>query len=363
MTLTKVKEVTKESALGLKSFAQINGSPDQKIFSDPDFDWQFMQPSQMVGDGVSGCWALYQDDNCVGLSLGARTPFWINGNVKIGLWHQSWYGSPDFPTSGFELVTRQMGLNSVISSIGQSIESANVLQTLRPNSWFETRRLFKVIDSSATMELMIDKSNGVRNFLKLHSKRIKNASSGSCQKITIFDDEYNNTWDHFRKSISFSTNRTKEYMNWRYANHPIFQYCMVKVETIEGVVYYVWREETVGDLSIKVGRICEVIGSSPAAIKKSFPLVYPIWKEQGLAFVDFYCTHGATVGNLYEVGMQVVVPVPDFDLPRLFAPLDIEFRKTLNVQIVANKDNAGSWLYHPEKFYITKGDANQDRPT
>ena len=59
--------------------------------------------------------------------------------------------------------------------------------------------------------------------------------------------------------------------------------------------------------------------------------------------------------------MRQIVTLEEFDLPRLFAPLADDFRKTINLSVIVTQENDKPWLYDMNKWLVTKGDGNQDR--
>jgi hypothetical protein len=66
---------------------------------------------------------------------------------------------------------------------------------------------------------------------------------------------------------------------------------------------------------------------------------------------------------LIEGGMRPTITLADFDLARLFAPLQADIRKRLNFTYYIRKDLFNPNLFQYHKTLFTKGDTNQDRPT
>ena len=179
--------------------------------------------------------------------------------------------------------------------------------------------------------------------------------------IDEFGTHYDRLWAVFRSDVTFGTNRSASYMNWRYVRHPYFQYQRRLFESPAGAAYIVWREEPVTGHEKCVARVCEAIGS-PAALADAVPVLYQHLADRPVAFADFFGAHASVLAGLRAGGMRPVITVPPFDLPRLFSPLAPDVRKTLNFAISLSADCPAIDLYAHDKMYLTKGDTNQDRP-
>lgn len=324
------------------------------------FQWQFIRAAELFGDGDDpGTWLYVKDQRAVSLHLGAKARFWVNGHASSGIWVHDLYIDPNAEVTGPSLAWRQVNENGLIAVCGIGIPSAIIHHAKFPSVWIELRRLFGVIDAAKTGRMMTTSAPGSRALIRIF-RRVKKPRQITGHRVEEFSSEYEKTWKQVRNTISFCTDRTAQYMTWRYMNDPYFKYETRRYETPAGPAYFVWRREQVSEFEETVARICEVIGSR-SALACAYPAVHSELKMSGVAFCDFYCTHEETMAGLMEGGMKHAVTLSDFDVPRLFQPFAFEISKTINFNLSVTKENAGSWLYRTGGFYITKGDGNQDR--
>jgi hypothetical protein len=156
--------------------------------------------------------------------------------------------------------------------------------------------------------------------------------------------------------------RSAEFLNWRYADHPAFEYRMFtqhRDRQLTGLAIY--RIETAQDTSVRIGRLLEYIEPRDAQdISRSALLdaIIDDARSARAAMLDFFCTTPGIRRVATAHGFVVVQRVTG-QLPRLFQPID--------------RDRAGicfmSYLRHrPSRipgmqWYVTSGDADQDRPS
>ncbi len=328
----------------------------------PDFfAWQFERASQLFDEGRDpGTWVYEEDGEVTALWLSNKAPMWLEGREFVGTWGHDWYADPDRMGGGLPLSVEQIKRAGVFASCGLGVLTAGIHHRLFPSIWFETRRLYGVIDPETTMRAMTTSSADALPMLKLHAK-LAAPRSNDARSVESFDETYDACWRAVRETVSFATDRTAPYMNWRYIENPFIDYVCLRYGTEAGPAYFVYREETVDDMKYSVARITEAVGSRPALVE-GFRALWRDLKAAGIAFCDYYGTHDETIAGLLEGGMRPVVTLEEFDLPRLFSPFAIDFRKTISVAVnIAPPFEAGDWLWHTGKWYVTKGDGNQDR--
>lgn len=327
----------------------------------PDFfEWQFEKAAELFGDGSDGGTWISTDDNdrVTGIWLSSIQPMWLEGKPFMGSWGHDWYADPDMMGGALPLIIDQITARGVFGGMGAGIDSVAIKSRIFKYQWVEMRRLFGVIDPAQTLTMVKGARPSAKLYLRMISK-YRDSSSVEATEIDTFDATYDDVWAAMRDTISFGTNRTRQYMNWRYRDNPFIDYLRYRFDTPDGPAYFVWRYEKYGDAP-RVARIVEAIGL-PSAIAAAYPALASILAGDDVAFCDYYGTHGETISGLLYGGMRQIVTLEEFDLPRLFAPLADDFRKTINLSVIVTPENDKPWLYDMNKWLVTKGDGNQDR--
>jgi hypothetical protein len=182
--------------------------------------------------------------------------------------------------------------------------------------------------------------------------------------------------------------RSRKFLDWRYRQHPTFDYRFVTVPDGSKTGLAVWRLETVrraipgaaatptsdhgavkstvlpGD-RVDVDRIGRLVEFLPASRQNSEDLLAAIVNDMaasGAMAMDYYGFHGQTRTWMAEDGFRLADTHPDGErLPSRFQPLDGKGGGILSamfrpdgVQSVAMDDDCA--------WYWTKADSDQDRP-
>ncbi|HLB43559.1 MAG TPA: hypothetical protein VJN02_12075 [Gammaproteobacteria bacterium] len=356
----KIVAYTPDRYADLKKFTNEIIKPNYITIQESFFKWQFLDAARILRAADEGLFLAIDEEKTIqAISLASKTPMWMEGRESLGVWHHEWFTKPGTRGLGSDLVKHHLERNSFFGLAGQSLHAGIALQRLAPMAWFQLKRLLFPISPEATFAMMKTTDHHPLKFLKGMEISERNCTF---KKLQEFDEKYSQFWETLRQEFTVCTNRTAEYMTWRYLRHPLFQYEIMQAETPGGLCVYVWREEPVRGERFNVLRMCDVLGS-PEAIEQSFGalLMGPMSEDPATALVDFYGSHAETLAALKKAGMRESITLPDFDVPRLFSPLAQDIRKTINVSFLSQELSRENF-FQESKMYFTKGDANQDRP-
>ena len=336
--------------------------PDYIDFRPDFFRWQFQRAFELFGDGEdTGSWINVEEDGDVtALWVAQKAPIWVDGRSIVGAWGHEWYSDPERKLGTMELLIRQMRTDGIYCGMGTGIEPMTVKSGLYTFQWLELRRLYGVIDPIRTARAIENRLDCTEQYLK-HVSFNPRRQKETAEAVVIggFDADYDETWRSVRRKLTFGTDRSAAYMNWRYVENPFLDYRWRKFVSEAGPAYFVWRYEEVAD-RIKVARIVEVVGETDA-VRLAMPSLCAIFAADGVDYYDYYGTHAKTIAGLLGGGMLQIVTLDVFDLPRLFSPMEIDYRKTIATIILVDKRLRGPWLYDMGDWMVTKGDGNQDR--
>lgn len=327
------------------------------------FQWQFIESERIFGEGNNkGPIMLVDNDEVKGVALVSKTPFLLHNQRLVGGCNHEWYVDPELIGRGlgYQLLQELLERNSIILAGGQSLYYTNLMGRSRKTHWFETPRLYTVLNVMDAEELLLSSGPPTKSYLELCSI-VPDRNVLSSKKVTCFDEIYDQFWLDTRDTYLIAIERTAKYMNWRYIQHPSFKYDCWCFEAATGLAYFVWRCEKVPGTSLSVARICEVIGD-PASISLAYSTACNEMRATGAAIADFFCTYAQTNMALAESGMHYVITQPEFDLPRLYSPLSDDPRKTINWSLSISDKLFKMDHRNYSQCYFTKGDSNQDRP-
>jgi len=358
--MLKIRNARLSDRAALVDFSDRLDRRNVSTFDEDFFTWQFDDAAKLCNTDDNGALIGVDNDRIVSLAYGNKVSVFLAGQTTTGLWQQAWFSEPSYSGAGLFVMREQMQRNPFVGASGQNYSAASINERLRRMNWFQLRRLFIVLDVDECANLAYTMSEHAKRFVGL-TTAVSPSKRCDVRRVTRFDDAYDACWLEFREPLLLASDRTSAYMNWRYLEHPRFTYQCLEIRAPSGNAYYVWREESVsGNLGV-VARICEVIGK-PEAIIEGFGHLFRILKEQGVAFADFFCSHGVTNAALMASGMREVITTEELDLPRLFQPITQDERKTLNFYYSFDEETQPHNFYNDYRTYITKGDGNQDRP-
>ena len=178
----------------------------------------------------------------------------------------------------------------------------------------------------------------------------------SVHEVPRFTDRALSVWER-NSGDRAGTRRSPEFLNWRYADHPVFDYRLFEAclhGEVKGLAVY--RVERVRDLPLQVGRIVEFLAESAAA-GALIDAVIDDARAHQVVVMDFFCSH-VDAAPLLQRGFLPGHEHAAARIPVLFQPID---RRRSGIPFMANMGKLGE---HGGalKWYVTKGDGDQDRP-
>jgi len=348
----------------LKSFSDKYNRQNSITFNNRFFDWQYKQAFDLFPLKDNGFYFCKNSvGNIIGYCSASNAPYLWNGKKITGRFFHEWYSNPTQSGSTTALLARQLELSPIFQVMGASIQNINVLLRMRDSIWFPLRRVYVVLDSKNASLLLQNKRKDACYLLDALQLRIPKSTEHPAGKhITRFGDAYQKTWTRISKHFTAAVDKSSKYMNWRYVDHPIFSYSRHVYTSSRGKsVYIIWRAEYVREKQITVARICEIIGAS-VDLPEIIPSFFQNLIDADIVFADFFCTNNTINSVLKTTGFYEAIPLIELDIPRLFSPLQDDFRKTLHSVISVSKEYFSTPAQNTSECYFTKGDVNQDMP-
>lgn len=178
------------------------------------------------------------------------------------------------------------------------------------------------------------------------------------QPIKLFDQDAAGVWDQLAATLGGGTRRSADYLNWRYARHPVWTYrCFEARQRGQLAGMAVYHIESVHDMPVKVGRLVELVAKSPAA-DELVRAVLQDARAHDVTLIDFFCSSPLVARVLRAHGFLPGPEPPVAQVPMLFQPLD---RRRSAMHFMAYLVRVPASV-GPENWYVTKSDGDQDRP-
>ena len=330
------------------------------IFDPAFFAWQFDRCCGVDRGADNGAWVVRRGGDIVASCLVARMPVVVEGAARRGGFFHHWFAKPDLGGSGLAVLRKAAAGLDFVGGARITLLAVSTLKAFfRPFPWFETPRLFAVMDAERAAALSFGEGGCAVRFLA--ACRVRDTVSGvSVSAVERFGAEQDALWNRLRGGLLAAVERDAGFMNWRYADHPYLDYHRIRCDGPSGPAVYVWRDEPLPGGTV-VCRMCEALGE-PEALRTTFPAAWRAMNRPGVAFVDFFCSNAAVNAALTAGGMTPAVTRPDFDLATRLRPVEAYASKSLDFYYGFPSGAVPStWAEHP-RTYFTRGDSNQDIP-
>jgi GNAT superfamily N-acetyltransferase len=295
------------------------------------------------------------------------TPLEISmaGRVVRGAWLANWMVDPDQRQFGLglQLMRQVMSEFEIALTVGANQLARGLFTRMGWTDFGLLPRYVCVLDAQAA-ETLAGRGSGIGDRGSGRGQNpIPTPASGyprSPIPVTIvdrFDDDATELWDRLWGERAAGTRRSAEFLNWRYASHPVFVYRLFEVRDngrLTGLAVY--RVEQVRDMPMMVGRIVEIVAEEAAEAGLLGALLDDA-RSQGVAVLDFFCASRRLAGTMSRWGFLPGDHEAVAHIPILFQPVDRRRSGITFLAYLRNFPAAGNL-----DWYVTKGDGDQDRP-
>ena len=284
------------------------------------------------------------------------TEFSIGGQVRTCAWAANWMVDESIRRLGLgPLLIRELAKRfDVTLALGGNRDAHDLLPRMGWTDFGCLRRYLRVLDAEAAARLTPHETLAWPQ----PGPRASHAN-GSVRTVDVLDDDATALWDRVWGGRGAGTRRSAEFLNWRYAEHPVFEHRLYELRHQgELDALAVVRLETVRDLPVRIARMLELIGDD----RHLPPIVDAIvddMRTDGAAAIDFFCASRRFEPALLAAGFLPGDAPPAPDIPILFQPID---RSRTGILFMANLKKASDPAAIDD-WYVTKSDGDQDRPS
>ena len=333
--------------------------PSPTALSDYKFyDWQFK--GGPTHKGVDNCCIAIDDagDLVAALGISPRTFYLENASVSAAEC-TSWMVKEEYKGSG--LAPQMIGFlqenYDLILAMGISADALPIYMRMGFRYLRAIPRYVKVLDWKA-IKGTADFGRMARGIDQYWSKQ---EAETSYEVLPYSEGHSEAIFESFKtKNNMFA--REPGFLKWRYLNHPVFQYDVKIVkapQNSDGGAVVCLRED-VNDDGMKIMHIVDVYGSS-TDVEAALEYAVNRAREAGAAFIDFFGTNSWAASYFLSMGWFSITDDKCFNIPHLHHPTDLRDPATTSL-IYWSKENFRN-LCDLGKLYVTKQDADFDRPT
>jgi hypothetical protein len=320
------------------------------------FDWQF---GRSMNPGVRTVVCGWRDGKLIGM-LGyiPLSLHWGNGaNPFQGAWMANWIVAGECRTGvGAILMRRLQEIFPLL--LGQGANSTNKLVAHRMG--------FKIYDSIPRCVAVFKRNRAStlftsQNLCLLSEWQFRQNKLPTSKFVLALDTSvYDPDWCRY-SAMNYGTRRSLEYLNWRYFEHPYFQYVVIIAGPCHEPALCVYRIEAVdGNSDELAGRIVEFFhADSEDGMASGATVLSSALREmslKGCVFADLYTTSNLFLSSAILSGMTNAT---DLQLVSRLNPVDCRWRPQ-NLEVWTADSLPQSPIL--SQLYVTKSDGDQDRP-
>jgi len=340
------------------------------------FDWSFHRPGHWEADSYSFALAL-DGHELVGILGGI--PFTLNryGETSKAIWIVNYVIRADYRkgATALQLLSsfRKPEFSGVLA-FGINPATVVIYQVLRGQVLPEIPRHFLVMPGqqkrmARTLKIAYPDWSEDKAMSLVSSFEFSNQP----QSVPEIHRAVPSNWDekdwprHAQKTIGAV--RDTDYLDWRYASHPVFDYKFISVPEGDRHGLAVWRVETIrkqtenGREDVdRIGRLVEFLPASPSNAEALLAAFISELRAADAMAADFYGYHSDTRALLQELGFRGAETSSEGSaIPSRFQPLDGKGGGILSAVFLRDGGAPGkNDLDCP--WYWTKSDSDQDRP-
>jgi hypothetical protein len=167
-------------------------------------------------------------------------------------------------------------------------------------------------------------------------------------------------WERQRTRL-IGVDRTFEYIQWRYLDHPHYRYDWLQILDQGGRVaaVAVYRVEHVLEVDETVIQAVELLGDEDARPLAAAALCDEL-RRRGASLLNFRCPHRATLESWRTAGGGIYAKDdPDLEVASLYQPVVNAYRPL----VWGYRTSSALPELQRDDLYITRSDSDQDRPS
>lgn len=196
--------------------------------------------------------------------------------------------------------------------------------------------------------------------------QIYDGASNDIRTIARFDEiknELEKLWNEvFPPKTYFCVKRDDEFLDWRYSEHPVFDYKRFGVwknGKLEGVIVY--RKQYIDSANASVIHITELFGKDEAVRELVNFTVLSRNESSDVGWIHWFCSSKKLFDVLQKIGFLTPEQIEPGIIPIFCSPVDY-YKTKYPLMFWIKNEEKHKQMPPFEKWYMTKGDGDADRP-
>jgi hypothetical protein len=348
--MTAVRLVTADDEQKLKKFYKNAYGENHILNNSFHSDWQFLKNPFNKLSSKSIIIAENNDEIVAHMGL-IPVPVKIYDNIVTCAWHVSYFTLEKFRGIGIgtKMVQLSNSLFDCIGGMGNSDASNKIHIKNGGKNFQDINRYVKILDKKC-----------IKNFIheQVILKKGNTTKSEGFSRISILDENYDKFWKIVKNRFPITINRTKQYLTWRYLQHPLIDYhFMILIKNQKILGYSILRFED-NNKELKAGRIVDFV--SFEQYETELLQNTQNYFENKVDFIDFFCSNSIYKHTLEKEGF-FNNKLMNYSIPTVFNPINKD-RNSINLHFKINSFlTTNTKYYNGENLFFIKADADQDR--
>ena len=195
--------------------------------------------------------------------------------------------------------------------------------------------------------------------IKIKSVSIKNNNIGKFERVIKIHNKYEKFWSNVKNRFPITVNRSKEYLNWRYLDHPMIDYHFMEFTVDDNLRGFAVIRFEDNNKEVKAARLVDLVCEKNHDVDILNHIIS--YCSGKVDFVDFFCT-----GKFYDTGLKKTGffnnNIEEIKIPTVFNPIDFNRRQNINFFFNNNNKKQNNIdLENINNWYLVKSDSDQDR--
>lgn len=308
--------------------------------------------------------AVTPDGQVIGHYGGLSYELMLNGKAVSMVWGVNAYTLPECRRFGVgkQLVEATMARFDVFGVIGFTRKVAEFYHEIGFNI-FDFQRFARYVrpltdDTYALCRLIGKDETALRSHLAAAVAPAP-VETGAVRELTAATLD-TLTWDLPQPTDQATTDRTPEYLRWRFFSQPALRYTVLGLMAGDRVTgYAVVRQETLLPTDFQVSRVVDLYGQ-PADIAPLLQAVANLAQVRGSAYIDFNCFGLLHRTALLAAGFAELTETDIELLPQVSAPAEARPNYE-HIGLFSTRYAAEIAALSPQNVYFTRADSDRDR--
>jgi len=321
------------------------------------YKWQFIDvPNQ---DNIDNCCIAINENLDVIAVMGVNNREFIENNNTINAGElTTWIVKEEYRNKGIgpKMITFLTNKYEILIGMGISNDALPVYIRSGFKYLKAVPRYVKIMDWDKITKYAEYDSNA-KKIDRYYNKKRKEKSF---RTIDFSEKSFENINTLFSQTNNLFS-RNYQYIKWRYLNHPMFKYDIniIQSDSNPGYGVFVATRTEVSDDNLKILRIVDLFGDNKD-IEAAISYLLEFAKLNNIPIVDFFGTNSNINSFLIKDGWFSTMDNDFFYFPHLFQPTELRKPSTTSLIYWSKYDETS--LYDIGKLYLTKQDADFDRP-